>query len=493
MPDHGQKATDAEFRRLRAKINDVYEQAYKEIEQKGLDFARAHARREVQMRQMVADGKMTQADFDAWMRGQVFQGKQWEAKRKQMADTLYNAEQVAQQMVNDSRFSVFAENANYMEYCLEHDSGINMGFGLYDADTVRRLVVEEPDLLPPKKRVGKDKSYRWYNRQIQTAITQGIIQGESIHKIARRIGKQTGETSMTAMLRNAHTMHTGAQNAGRMEGLHQAQKLGIRVQKQWMATLDARTRDAHADLDGQIKDVDKPFESSLGPIMYPGDPSAAPGNVWNCRCTLTYVYPDHQPTGEGVIIAKDGTKLLVQTQGQTRMQRRDNETGENIEYMTYREWEERKREQTRQTATDGLHTYEDPMREYLGSAFESHPEEVQAIRDYLDAHGVKYEERVGVMGYFPSAVYGKPGKYVIDPNASISAWKHEERHCRDDEMSGWQLMRVLQDGNEFINAEVRAYNAEIDFAQKMGYNDVVERLEKLKAERVAVIREEYGL
>lgn len=342
MPDYGQKATDAEFRRLRAKISDIYEQAHKEIVQKGREFAQAHAKREAKLRQDVAYGKMTQEDFDAWMRGQVFQGEQWAKKKQQMADTLYHADQVAQQMVNDSRFSVFAENANYMEYSLERDTGIDMGFGLYDADTVRRLVVEEPDLLPPKKRVGRDKSYQWYNRQIQTAITQGIIQGESIDKIARRIGKQTGETSMTAMLRNAHTMHTGAQNAGRMEGLHQAQKLGINVRKQWMATLDHHTRDAHADLDGQVQDVDAPFKSSLGDIMYPGDPTADPANVWNCRCTLVYVYPDHQPTGEGVIIAKDGTKLLVQTQSQARMQRRDNETGENIEYMTYREWEQMK-------------------------------------------------------------------------------------------------------------------------------------------------------
>lgn len=322
MPDYGQKATDAEFRRLRAKISDIYKQAHKEIVQKGREFAQAHAKREAKLRQDVADGKMTQEDFDAWMRGQVFQGEQWAKKKQQMADTLYHADQVAQQMVNDSRFSVFAENANYMEYSLEHDAGIDMGFGLYDADTVRRLVVEEPDLLPPKKRVGKDKSYQWYNRQIQTAITQGIIQGESIDKIAHRIGKQTGETSMTAMLRNAHTMHTGAQNAGRMEGLHQAQKLGIDVQKKWLATLDNHTRDSHRTLDGQVRNVDKPFDSELGKIMFPGDPTAHPGNVWNCRCTLTYVYPKYPDS---------------------MAQRRDNITGEVIEDMTYREWEQMKR------------------------------------------------------------------------------------------------------------------------------------------------------
>lgn len=321
MPDYGQKATDAEYRRLRAKIDDVYKQAYKEVQQKGLDFAQAHAKREAKLRQDVADGKMTQEDFDAWMRGQVFQGEQWAKKKQQMADTLYHADQVAQEMVNDSRYSVFAENANYIGYSLEHDAGISTNFGLYDANSVRRLVKEEPDLLPPKKMVGRDKSYQWYNRQIQTAITQGIIQGDGIGKIANRIGKQTGERNCTAMLRNARTMFTGAQNAGRIEGLHQAQRLGIKVRKQWMATLDSRTRDTHADLDGQIADVDEPFDSELGPIMYPGDPDADPANVWNCRCTLVYVYPEYPNS----------------------MERRDNETGENVGDMTYREWEEMKR------------------------------------------------------------------------------------------------------------------------------------------------------
>ena len=39
-------------------------------------------------------------------------------------------------------------------------------------------------------------------------------------------------------------------------------------------------------LDGQLADVDKPFHSELGDIMYPGDPEADPANVYNCRCTL---------------------------------------------------------------------------------------------------------------------------------------------------------------------------------------------------------------
>ena len=317
MADTGRRMTDAEFRRLRAKIKGVYQQAYEDIYKKNLDFVKRHERREAQYRQMMDEGKITKTDFDMWMRGQVFQGKQWEAKRKQMEATLLNADQMAMDMINGSRVRVFADNANFIGYELEQHGRVDTSFGLYDINSVKRLLMEEPDLLPPRS-VGKDESYKWYNKQIQGAVTQGIIQGEKLTDIAKRIGQLTGERCMNAMLRNARTMHTGAENAGRIEGMHQAQRLGIEVQKKWLATLDGHTRDAHRDLDGQVRDVDDPFESPLGKIMFPGDPSAFPGNVWNCRCTLTYVYPKYPDS---------------------MAQRLDNITGEVIDDMTYREWE----------------------------------------------------------------------------------------------------------------------------------------------------------
>lgn len=317
MADDGRRMTDAEFRRLSAKIKAVYQEAYEDIYKKNLEFVKRHERKEAQYRQMMDEGKIAKEDFDAWMRGQVFQGKQWEAKRKQMEATLLHADEMAMDMINGSRLRVFADNANYIGYEIEQHGKIQTSFGLYDINSVKRLLMEEPDLLPPRK-VGKDASYQWYNKQIQGAVTQGIIQGEPLTDIAKRIGQTTGERCMNAMLRNARTMHTGAECAGRIEGMHQAQKLGIEVQKQWLATLDGHTRDSHRTLDGQIRDVDKPFDSEFGKIRFPGDATAAPGDVWNCRCTLIYVYPKYPDS---------------------MTQRRDNITGEVIEDMTYREWE----------------------------------------------------------------------------------------------------------------------------------------------------------
>lgn len=321
MNDYGTRQTDLAVRRAEWRLSRVYRQAQRDIDEKLKDWQKRHEEREAKYRQQLADGKITQADFDAWMRGQVFQDKQWQARKAEIDRILLNADREAQRIVNEGKIGVFADNANYIGYDLERNGNVNTGFTLYDQNTVGRLIKSDPQILPkPAPGVQKDKAYTYYNKLMNSAITQGIVQGETIPQIAKRIAQTTGERSYTSAVRNARTAYTGAQNAGRIEGLHQAQSLGIKVKKQWMATLDNRTRDAHAELDGQIRDIDEPFDSELGPIDYPGAPTADPGNTYNCRCALVYVYPEYP----------------------SEMQRRDNETGEIVGDMTYREWEEMK-------------------------------------------------------------------------------------------------------------------------------------------------------
>jgi uncharacterized protein with gpF-like domain len=89
-------------------------------------------------------------------------------------------------------------------------------------------------------------------------------------------------------------MITGAQNAGRIDAMDRAKSKGIPVKKQWLATLDSRTRHWHRELDGVKVETDEPFENEYGEIMFPGDPDADPANVYNCRCTLLTVIPKHE-------------------------------------------------------------------------------------------------------------------------------------------------------------------------------------------------------
>lgn len=319
MTDYGTRKTDEAVKRTARRLREIYAEAQRDIAEKLEEWRKAHKKREAKYRKMVAEGKMTQADFDAWMRGQVFQDKQWAARKKEIDEVLLNADKAAAKIVNEGKVGVFADNANYIGYGLEHDLRIDSGFTLYDESTVARLIQDDPQILPmPAPGVVKDKAFPYYNKLMNSAITQGILQGETIDQIAKRIMDKTGESSYKSAVRNARTAYTGAQNAGRIEGLHQAQRLGIDVKKKWLATLDFRTRDTHRDLDGQVRNVDEPFQVDGEEIMFPGDPTAEPALAWNCRCTLIYEYPQYPSS----------------------IERSDNITGETVGDMTYKQWYE---------------------------------------------------------------------------------------------------------------------------------------------------------
>ena len=119
----------------------------------------------------------------------------------------------------------------------------------------------------------------------------------------------------------------GAQNAGRQKQMEDAIARGIDVQKRWIATLDDRTRDTHQHLDGQTVPVDQPFriatKTGMESIRYPGDPTAAPAMVYNCRCTMKSVFPG--------INDKQGDRRAYKTENGIR-------TSYIVKGMTYTEW-----------------------------------------------------------------------------------------------------------------------------------------------------------
>lgn len=63
---------------------------------------------------------------------------------------------------------------------------------------------------------------------------------------------------------------------------------GVEVIRTWNAVMDAHTRPEHADADGQQVGLHDTFTVGGEDLMYPGDPSASPGNCINCRCTVSY-------------------------------------------------------------------------------------------------------------------------------------------------------------------------------------------------------------
>jgi len=210
----------------------------------------------------------------------------------ELAGILHNANEVAKSTAFGYLPDVYATNHNWSTYTIEKQAKANTSYVLFDKMTVERLMRENPKLLPdPRKgskterKLAENKDLRWNRQKLSSAITQGIIQGESIPKIANRLGS-VADMDHRAAIRNARTMVTGAQNAGRMDAARRANAMGLPTVNVWVATLDMRTRHEHRVLDGQRRDVDVPFEADGYKIRYPGDPEAAPSMVYNCRCTI---------------------------------------------------------------------------------------------------------------------------------------------------------------------------------------------------------------
>lgn len=172
---------------------------------------------------------------------------------------------------------------------------------IIDNNVIDRLTTAKLLGLPFKE-IDIEKDKQWNMKKINAELLQAIESGESIGKMSERLMRVT-DMNKSAAIRNARTMTTAFENLGRLDGMKKMQDNGTTLQKEWLATLDDKTRDSHAELNGQKADINEPFHSSLGDIMYPGDPSAEPSNFYNCRCTLTYDIQKFEPTlPEGTIL-----------------------------------------------------------------------------------------------------------------------------------------------------------------------------------------------
>lgn len=333
-PDEVHIWTDAELEKLERRIAAEYKKAAEELQDKIDAYFEKLKKRDAEQRKKLKSGEITAEYYKQWRLAHIGRGKRFEALRDRIAERMTHANEVAAAYINDASPGIYSLNRNYAAYTIEEQVGRDVGFDLWDEQTVKRLIVEQPDLMPyypPKRAVKRGIDLKWGKQQITAQVTSGILQGESIKHLADRIQTNIPNMNRTIAIRAARTAVTGAQNAGRMDSYTQAKEMGIRLKKRWMSTLDNRTRHTHAVLDGQVRDNDKPFEVAGYEIMYPGDPNADHEMVYNCRCTLIAEVEDAPLPPNPLRRA------------------RDPETGESvvISDMTYAQWESWKQSENR--------------------------------------------------------------------------------------------------------------------------------------------------
>lgn len=242
---------------------------------------------------------------------------------------IRNADKRFKKLNTEAIEKSFQLNYYHSGYAFESSLGIKLGFNLLSQKKIEAAILNPMDRITWIDRATAHG--RYLNQQIKQEITKSLIQGEGYAKTAGKLSRQ--EALLTAVKEKFNStagklvrvVQTETHRASVMGSLNATDKLqqaaeesGFKIVKRWIATLDSKTRDDHAALDGQIADEDGNFEVNGLTTQGPGLFGVAAEDI-NCRCDY-----------------------LTEVQGYETKFRRDNETGKIIKWKNYNEWEKEK-------------------------------------------------------------------------------------------------------------------------------------------------------
>lgn len=292
MADTAHRLTDEKLEEMEKRLSAIYSRAEKEIGERWKEYL-AEAQSEIDELQKAYDLAKKGGDakeirkagkkLASAKRERTIMNSRFKDLTETTAAQLANVNKTALAYVNGQLPEVYSINYNALSQSVDGVGGYT--FALVDADTVKNLVTTDKSLLPYKQ-LDEKVDIRWNVKKMNAEVLQGILQGDPMDKIAGRLSKVT-EMNETSAIRNARTMVTGAENKGRQDSYKRAEKDGIIMKREWIATNDSRTRHWHAELDGVEVDIGEPWVNEFGEIMFPGDPSADPANTYNCRCSMS--------------------------------------------------------------------------------------------------------------------------------------------------------------------------------------------------------------
>ena len=234
--------------------------------------------REVQDRMLVYYNRVIVDPADA---AAVYQLRYQQALAQQLSDILEGFED-----------KNYASIQSYLEDCYTngyvgamydiHRQGIPVVTPIQQENVVRAITTDSKISVPMYTRLGNNIA------QLKTAIaaevTRGIASGTSWHDTAAGISRQ-GQVSAYNAMRIARTEGHRIACEAQMDGCRDARDAGADVVKQWSAAHDERTREHHRQLDGQLRELDEPFEVAGIRAQYPGS-FGRPEEDIHCRCAL---------------------------------------------------------------------------------------------------------------------------------------------------------------------------------------------------------------
>ena len=290
--DKAHKQTDKQLEKIERRLTKIYEDADFELSASWRDYMKKVEKKSAKLLKAIDEATddesraKAEKEYQQFLRNSTLRDKHYAQMVEETAVQLYNVNETAVAYINGQLPETYALNLNWQNQQIASQVK-GYSYTLVDKATVKYLATTNKSLLPFKK-LNEAKDVRWNTKKINSEVLQGILQGESVPKIAKRLQK-VQDMNTNASIRTARTMITSAENKGRMDSYKRAEASGIVLQKEWLSSdQPGRTRDWHLphSFESLVVDIDKPFVNGMGKIMYPGDPSADGANVYNCRCTL---------------------------------------------------------------------------------------------------------------------------------------------------------------------------------------------------------------
>lgn len=150
-------------------------------------------------------------------------------------------------------------------------------------DQVVKAVTTDSKLSKPMYEA-MGKYLKPLKKRVAAELSRGFASGLHYYDIARNI-EQAAHIGLYNAQRIARTEGHRIQCAAALDAQKAAKEAGADVVKQWDSTMDGRTRKDHRKLDGQIREIDEPFEVGGHKAMAPGQ-FGRPEEDIHCRCAI---------------------------------------------------------------------------------------------------------------------------------------------------------------------------------------------------------------
>ena len=222
----------------------------------------------------------------------IYQKKYQEALKEQLDDVL--------DKLNSNQFDTIDK---YLHVCYENGyigtmydlqhQGIPLAVPMNQKNIVKAIQVDTKlssnyyKSNPLKGRLAEDVDR--LKTSIRAELSRGIANGSSWNDVAVKIAKGMNnpiDRAYKDAIRIARTEGHRIQQSATLEAQKVAKDKGADVLKQWDSTMDSKTRPTHQRLDGQLREIDEPFEIDGKTAMFAGD-FGIPSEDINCRCIIT--------------------------------------------------------------------------------------------------------------------------------------------------------------------------------------------------------------